>query len=508
MKRYFFAVVLAAAGCAALAAAPVRSVAAARPTPSASPTAAPLPTASPEPPNIAIPHLLDKLKANPNDRQAMTDLANQYLAIGHPEAALPITQRLLQVGTKTAQVYFIDGDAQEQLGNLQAATYDIEAASNLEPTNISVLSTLADLYIKTGRKADAERVANRAVTFNKDEPQAYTTLAAVYAAEQKWDDARAQLEKAYALNTKDVSPLVQEAQTWVAQNTIPNALTVIDRAIAVDPKNVNVLIFRADLFARENDFAKSASAYDDAAAAATTDVVKASVMSRKALMYAQVAKNQTLARATFDAAIKAYPAIGSLHTAYGEYYISQRDRTHAEQELATAVKMDRGDVNAIVDLAQLKEAEGRTTDAINYIKQWAEVAPSARSYAVLGEAYVSTHQYAKAKDACTHSFQIQRDPDTLGCIAGSDYSMKNFKEAVQLFNILENGARQFMDHNPQLLYMEGDSLAHVNQPKPAAATFKRLLKLMRPGSKGYKDIQNRVAELSKAPAAPKGKKHG
>ncbi len=507
MKRFFIAVALTAAVCGAAAVTPHRAVAA-KPSPTASPTVAPLPTASPEPPNIAIPRLIQKLKDNPNDRRAMTDLANEYMQIGHPEAAVPITQRLLQLGTKTAEVYFLDGTAQESLGNAQAALVDMEAASNLEPTNLSVLSTLADLYIKTGRRADAERIANRAVTFNKDQAQAYVALAGVYAAEQKWDDARAQLEKAYSLDTKNVTPLIQEAQTWVAQNTIPNALGVIDRAIAADPKNVQVLVLRAELFARENDTAKSASAFDDAVAAAANDDEKAAILVRKASMYAAARKNVE-ARATFDAAVKAYPNISAIHTAYGEYFRDAlRDRGSAEREFLSAIRVNKADVTAIIDMAQLKQSQGRTSDAISYLKQWSDVAPSARAYAVLGQAYVSTHQYDRAKDACTRSFEMQRDPDTLGCVAGSDYSLKNYKEAAQIFTVIDNGARGYMDRNPQLLFMAGDSYSRLNQPAKAADSFKRLLRLMKPGTKTYKDIQARVASLSKTKPSGKKTKHG
>jgi tetratricopeptide (TPR) repeat protein len=473
------------------------------PTPSASP--APLPTATPEPPNIAIPRLEQKLKDNPNDRDAMVQLAGQFLAINHPEAAVPLTQRLLQLGTKTAQVYYVDGTAQAALGNAAAAIGDLEQASNLEPTNLSVLASLADLYVKAGRLQDADRIANRAVTFNKDDPQAYETLAAVLAAEQKWDQSRAQFEKAYSLNPKDVTPLMQEAQTWVAQNTIPNALQVVDRAIAADPKNVQVLVFRADLYARQRDVTKSAAAYDDAVAAADSDAQRASVLVRKALMFAD--QHQTAqAQATFDAAIKQYPAISSLHTAYGEYWLAQRDQRRAEQEFLTALKADRSDVNALYDLANLKQAQGRTSDAISYLKQLSDVAPSAQTFALLGRAYVSVHDYSHARDACGKSFQLSRNPDTLGCIAGSDYSMKNFKEAAYIFDILNRDVRPYMDHNPQLLYMAGDSYAHTNQKPKAVDSYKRLLKLMRPGTKTYKQIQAQIALLSK-PAA-KGNKHG
>jgi hypothetical protein len=54
--------------------------------------------------------------------------------------------------------------------------------------------------------------------------------------------------------------------------------------------------------------------------------------------------------------------------------------------------------------------------------------------------------------------------------------------------------------------MAGDSYAHTNQKPKAVDSYKRLLKLMRPGTKTYKQIQAQIALLSK-PAA-KGNKHG
>jgi len=505
LKRILLPALFAAAICSAVAFAP-GTASAAKPTPTPSPSAAPLPTATPEPPNIAIPRLEQKLKDNPNDRQAMIELAGQFLGVNHPEAAAPLTQRLLQLGTKTAQVYFLDGSAQASLGNAAAAINDLESASNLEPTNLAVLATLADLYVKSGRLQDADRIANRAVTFNKDDPKAYETFAGVLAAEQKWDQARAQFEKAYSLNPKDVGPLMQEAQTWVAQNTIPNALAVVDRAIAADPKNVPVLVFRASLYAKQNDVPKSAAAYDDAIAASDSDAEKASVLVRKALMFA-TARQSAQAQATFNLAIKQYPTIYSLHTAYGEYYLAQRDQRRAEQEFLAALKGDGTDIQALYDMANLKQAQGRTSDAIIYLKRLTDVAPSAQTLALLGQAYVSTHDYSKARDACGKSFELTRNPDTLGCIAGSDYSLKNFKEAAQIFDILNRDVKVYMDRNPQLLYMAGDTYARLKQKPKAVDSYKRLLKLMKPGTKTYKQIQAQIALLSSKSSDSKRAKH-
>jgi tetratricopeptide (TPR) repeat protein len=212
------------------------------------------------------------------------------------------------------------------------------------------------------------------------------------------------------------------------------------------------------------------------------------------------------AQATFEGAIKQYPAISSLHTAYGEYYIGQRDQRRAEQQFLAALKADRTDVNALYDMASLKQQQGRTSDAVAYLKQLTDVAPSARTFALLGQAYVGLHNYSKAREACGRSFEMDRNPDTLGCIAGSDYSLKNFKEACQIFDILNANVRPYMDRSPQLLYMAGDSYARTNQKPKAVDSYKRLLKLMKPGTKTYKQIQAQIAMLSKPSA--KNSKHG
>lgn len=506
MKRILLAGSLIAAACGFLAftAAPATAAKPA-PSPTASPTPLPMPTASPEPPDVAIPRLEARLKANPNDRDAMVGLAQQFLVIGHPEAAVSLTQHLLQIGTKTAQVFYIDASAQSSLGNLQGAITDLEAAADLEPTNLGVLGALANAYVKANRFADAERVANRAVTFNKTDPQAYATLGTVYASEQKWDDARKQYEAAYQLDPKDVTPLMQEAQTWVAQNTIPNALTVIDRALAVDPKNVQVLIYRADLFAKRNDIASSASAYDDAVAAATSDSDKASVMVRKALMYA-AAHQPSQAEATFNTAIQQYPAVSSVHVAYGEYFMGTRDQRRAEQQFLAALQSDKNDVNALFDMAQLKEAQGRYMDAVGYLKQLSDVAPSAQTYGLLGQGYIQLRDYSHAKDACSRSFQMDRTPDALACIAGSDFSLKNYKEAAQIFGIIDTQARPYMDRNPQMLYMMGYSYAQDKNKNKALDAYKRLLKMLKPGSTQYKQIETQIASLNAPKNAQKPKR--
>lgn len=466
-------------------------------SPTPSPTPIPLPTATPEPASVAIPRLQARIKANPNDQEAMTELAGQYLGINRPELSLSITQRLLQSGDKTAQVYFLDGYAQQALGQVQNAIGDLEQASTLDPTNVSVLANLANLYLTVNRPSDAERVANRAVTFNKTDPQAYLSLGSVYAAESHYDDARIQLEKAFSLDKTSTAPLYSIAQTYVAQNNIPLALQTIDRALAVDPKSVQALAFRADLYARQHDDVRTSEAYDDAAVAAPTEDQKVAIYVRKAQYFSDEHKTDQVA-AIYQQLLANYPHVALTYVAYGAFLAASQHRLDlAAVQWRKALSIDPDNEDALRDMGAYELQSNRPADALVYLKHLTTVAPSAEGFVLLAQAYNSLHQYVLQRTACTHSFAIKRSPETLGCIAGADFEMHNYREAAQIFDVLDMAAHGYLDQNPSLLYVAAKAYASDHQRSKAIGAYERLLPLMRRGTKEYKTIQKAIADLTR-----------
>jgi tetratricopeptide (TPR) repeat protein len=457
-------------------------------TPSPSPSPSALPTASPEPPSVAIPRLQARLKANPTDQLAMAQLAAEYLQVSRPDITIQLTQHLLQMGDKTAQVFYYDGFAEEQLGNVAAATYDLEQASNLDPTNLGILAQLADVYIRTNRPADAERVAKRAVTFNKSDPGALVTLGSVYAAEQHFDDARAQFEAAYALNKKDTAPVFQIATTYAQQNNIPMALQTIQRALAVDPRNLQALVFKADLYAKQHDDARTTEAYDDAIVAASTDDEKVAIMIRKGGYFVQE-KKDAQGVVIFQQMTTQFPKVPAGFVAYGDYLATQRQYGQAVAKWQAALALDPNSSGALLGLGEVSMQSGRLSDSIAYLKHYTQVSPDAQGFALLGQAYSRLHDYTGARDACGKSFEIQRSPETLGCVAGADFELRNYKEAAQIFDAMDRAARGFLDANPALLYIAAKSYAGSNQCSKAVATYKRLLPMMKKGTKDYNSVR-------------------
>ncbi|MFN2460323.1 MAG: hypothetical protein ABR591_06520, partial [Candidatus Velthaea sp.] len=107
---------LAAAGTASPAFAAPKKPPAPTPSPTAGPVAAPSPTAAPEALDKAIPRLEAKLKADPNDKTAMTELAQDYYSANRPDLALALATKLIAAGQKNAQTYYLEGISNAALG--------------------------------------------------------------------------------------------------------------------------------------------------------------------------------------------------------------------------------------------------------------------------------------------------------------------------------------------------------------------------------------------------------
>ncbi len=467
-------------------------------TPSPSPSA--LPTATPEPPSIAIPRLQARLKAHPTDRQAALELAGVYLSVGQAEQALSLTQQLLQAGNKDARIYYLDGYAQELVGNAGAAISDFQSASDLDPTNVGILSQLADLYARSGKFDLAERVAKRAIVFHKKSSQAYVALGAVYAEQQKFDKALAEFAVAQKLDPKDPTPSLQSARIYQQQKQYPKALAAIHQALAISPGDLDLLLFRASLYAAEHNDAKTILAYDDAEYAATNEDDRVKVLMEKAT-YFTGEKKFPQALAIFQEALKKYPDNAVAHGAMGDYYAQQKDMKDARIQWLAALKIDPKNPAVLARLSQDALDRHDVVAATTYLSSLVKVRPSAQSYAMLGQVYFYRKLYSKARVACEQSFQADRQPDTLGCIASADYHLHNYGEAAQIFDALDRNAPGYLDRQPDMLVVAAKTYAHNNEKPKAILAYRRVLRVVARNSASYRQAIAAIRSLSKKPAS-------
>jgi tetratricopeptide (TPR) repeat protein len=477
----------------------------ASPSASGSPSPSPSPTATPEPLDVQVPRLEAKLKTEPNDKATMVQLAQDYYQINRPDLALGLTQKLIAGGTKTAQVYYVDGIANAAIQHEREAISDLENASNLEPTNAAVLGTLTTLYLRANRPSDAERIAKRAITFNKDDENSLITYGQVLETEQKFDDARTQFEAAAKLAPTDPHPVVLEAQTYASQNAIALASQVYDRAVAIDPKSAEALAGKAQIAGAQHNVPVAVDTFNKLLALATTDDEKAAVSDQIARLYA-VEKMNSQADAQYRNTIATYPKVPATHLNYGDYLAFTKDNAGAVREWTAAAGPNRDNPDALSRLGDYYKQTGDVSREIDDYKRLTELsAGDPRTWLLLAGAYVQNHQYDKARDAFRHSYALGRSAEALVGLAQSDFAIKNYKETILIFAALDHNAPNFTKQNPQVLYVLGQSYQKTGDKKDARDAYTRFLSYTKPGSQANAEIKQLIQQMDDAKPTPKPK---
>ena len=469
--------------------------AATKAAPTASPAPAPAPSATPEALDHAIPRLEAALKANPDDKDAMTELAGDYLNVNRPDLSAQLTQKLLTGGTKNAQIYFIDGTAQGMLGKSDAGIASMEQAANLEPTNMMVLQSLTQMYVRANRLADAERVARRALTFNANSKEAGLNLGFVLAVEKKYDDARAQFESVAKLDPKDPHPLVLEARTYEDATSLALAMPILDRALAIDPKNLEALAAKAELASAMHDVKTSIATYETIFAEAKDNDGKIAVIDQEAIVYARE-KQDTEADATYRKAIDNYGGTPAAHLAYGDYLAAKNDKAGALREWTAAVGSNRDNPQALARLGQAAAEGNDFNKAVDNYKRLTEVDTNdPQAYLLLGQVYLGAKNANAARDAFKASFNLSHTPDALVGLAAADQETRNFTEAIQIYEALDKNAAALVKANPGILFSMASAYKGANDTKNERATLVRFLAFLKPGTQGYTQVQQMIAQI-------------
>jgi len=485
--------------------APAPAIAAAKAAPSPSPSPVPSPTATPEPLNVQIPRLQGILAKNPTDKDALNLLAQDYFQTGRPDLAVGLTQKLIAMGQKSAQVYYLEGISLRQLGKQKEALADLEQAGNLEPTNISVLSALANMYLSANRGSDAERIAVRATKFNPNDKEAFLTYGEVLANEGKYDESRAQLETAAKLDPKDPEPFLIEAETYERQQAIALASAEYDRALAVDPKNQRAELGKARILAQGHDVKGAVALYNAVLTQMSSDSDRVAIMDEMAHVYA-VEKMNAEADNEYRLAIQTYPKEPLAHLNYGDYLAFTKDLSGAEREWLTAAGPDNNYPDAAARLGDYYGQAKNLPKAITYFLRLTQLSgDDPKTWLALANAYVANHQFDKAAAAFKQSYAVQRSADALLGLAQSDYLSHNYKECSVIYEAVDRNQPSFTKSNPNVLYVLGDCYENSNQLDKSLATFKRFRPFTTDGSIARKQVDKKIAEVQ-AKLKPPAKK--
>jgi tetratricopeptide (TPR) repeat protein len=288
---------------------------------------------------------------------------------------------------------------------------------------------------------------------------------------------------------------VLEAQTYAQQNAIALAAQVYDRAVAIDPKSTEALAGKAQLAGAAHNVPVAVDTYNKLLALATSDDEKVAVLDQIARLYA-VEKMNSQADAGYRDAIATYPKVPTAHLNYGDYLAFMKDNAGAVREWTAAAGPNRDNPDALSRLGDYYKQSNDINRAIDEYKRLTEIAAGdPRVWLLLAGTYAQAQKYDNARDAYTRSYQIQRSGEAFVGIAESDFALKNYKETVSMLSRLDHSNPDFTKHNPQLLFILGQSYEKTGDKKSARDVYTRLLALANPGSQTSTQLKELIARL-------------
>lgn len=264
-----------------------------------------------------------------------------------------------------------------QQGKYQSAIEEYRQIAQADPSDVTTLNTLGDLYVKVGQTNEAitsfmhiaehYRVSGfylKAIAMLKKVSKLDTTnidvslkLAGLYAQQKLIVDARHQY--------------LAVAEHYIREGQSQQALEIYQRIADLDPENTAVQIKLAEAFLRENQLEK---AYD-------TFVMAAGEMRRQG--------KDSEALQTYLRAIKAQPRGQAALASAVNLYLEREESQHAIELIEGLLAERPNDGELLTLLARIHQSTSRLEAAEEAIEKMLDIARSRYQYALdLSQAYV------------------------------------------------------------------------------------------------------------------------
>ena len=112
---------------------------------------------------------------------------------------------------------------------------------------------------------------------------------------------------------------------------------------------------------------------------------------------------------------------------------------------------------------------------------------------------MANKNWDSAHDAFKASYNLARSLDAVVGLAASDQETHNYTEELQIYEGLHSNA-DVIKQNPGLLFNMATAYKSANQPQKAKASLTEFLTYLKPGTQGYTQVKQLIADLDRGSA--------
>jgi tetratricopeptide (TPR) repeat protein len=364
------------------------------------------------------------------------------------------------------------------------ATEEYRLAIEADPSSEFLTSALAELYVKTGRIADAVKEAQDIIKRDPKNLEAHKLLGRIY-----------------------LRSLGDMPGGSGSDNILKLAIDEYEQIVKLDPDSIDDHLLLGRLYRLNNDLAK---AEGQLKIAIKLDPASEEAVTTLAMLYTD--EGDTAHALQVLSAIPDSARSAKLYAALGAAYEQRKDYKSAIDAFRHAIVLDRDNLDAIRGLAENLLNDGQLDAALEQYKVIADSNPEdAQTYVRMAEIYRRQAQYDLALENLKRADTLVPDTMDVPYSMASVYQAQGrYDDAIKLLQELlkrteksEVGSSQ-ADRNNRAIFIERLGMVYREQENYTAAveTFRKMLSLGDENARsGYQEIIDTYREAKQWPQA-------
>ena len=342
----------------------------------------------------AVIQLKNILQNEPNNKDARYLLGGIYNQIGDPLSAEKELRKAVSLGLDPATARLGLAKAQLMLGQFQKVL-DETAADPKVKIDAELSSMRGNAYLALGKKSEAKESFDTALKISGNSPDALIGLAKLSIAERDMDAANRYVDLATEKNPQYADAWMFKGDLLRVQGKRDEALVAYDKTVKIAPENSSAYLVKANLEIEMKKFAEAKLDVDAAKKLPSNQVL--TFYTQALLDYSQ---NK------FPAALESIQQVQKNAPEYmpgvllsGAIQFALGANEQAEQHLKKYLESNPGNLYAQKLMVGVLLKSSQSNRAVTQLEPLLKTGASdSQLYALAGEAYMQTKNFAKATE--------------------------------------------------------------------------------------------------------------
>jgi len=364
------------------------------------------------------------------------------------------------------------------------ATEEYRLAIEADPSSEFLTSALAELYVKTGRIADAVKEAQDIIKRDPKNLEAHKLLGRIY-----------------------LRSLGDMPGGTGSENMLKLAIDQYEQIVKLDPDSVDDHLLLGRLYRFNNDLQKAEA---ELKTAVKLDPNSEEAVTTLAMLYTD--EGDTARALKVLSSIPDSARSAKLYSALGAAYEQRKDYKNAIDAYKHAIVLDRDNLDAIRGLAENYLNNGQLENALEQYKVIADSNPEdAQTYVRMAEIYRREGKFDEALESLKRAEALVPDtmdvPYTMAAVYQAqgryDDAIKILQDLIRKTEKSEVGSSQ-SDRNNRAIFVERLGTIYREQENYSAAvdTFRKMITLGDENARsGYQEIIDTYRDAKQWPQA-------